>query len=401
MSWHAVDELASALDATKRLLFPFTWRRWVVLGVIVFFVSGVSGFNPSVSLSVPDFEFVVGPGEPTVPGWEEPIWWEEPVFDDPWNEEVWTAAASEAGGSTTFLALLLLFGLTAAIGIAVAYVASVLELVFVEVARTREVRIRGFFGQHARSGASLFLFRIAILLAVLAPLIAVVILTAVSGGLFLFAVVLASPLLIVGVIAVWLLVLFTDEFVVPIMVVEDLGVLSGWRRFWPQLRIEAKQYGMFAVIRALLGVAAGILSGVGFAVVTVVIALPVFLIGIVGVALLGGVLGSGFLGIMWIVGLLVIFVAGVVIVGTMAIQTPIHAYLRYYSLFVLGSITPMYDLVTDIRAEIDAKGSVSDDEGEIPPGTEEPAVTEGTAGGDDGEDRVEDPNTTDEDDPDR
>ncbi len=358
MSWHAIDDLGDALTATRRLLFPFTLRRWLVLGLIVFFVTGVSGFNPGVTVSLPDFNFVVdGPGQPTAPGWEEPVFddpWGDPAFDDPWEPGAWTATtAAGTGGFTAFALLLLLFGLTAVVGIVVAYVASVMEFVLVEVARTRDVRIRGFFGRHTRTGASLFLFRIAVLLVVLGPLVVVALLTALTGGFFLILLVLASPLLVVIVVGLWLLGLFTDEFVVPVMVADDVGVIAGWSAFWPHLRADARQYGVFALVRALLGIGAGTVAGIGFAVVAIVVAIPLLVVGAVGLVAFAGLLGSDLLAVLWVVGLFAVFAVGVVVVGTVAIQMPIHIYLRYYSLFVLGSTTSSYDLVDEMRAEIE------------------------------------------------
>ncbi len=392
MLWHAIDDLGDALTATRRLLFPFTLRRWLVLGLIVFFITGVSGLNPGVSVSIPDFSVVIDdPGQPTVPGWEDPAFddpWADPIFDDQWEPEAWTATtAAGTGGVTAFALLFLLFGLMVALGIAVAYVASVMEFVLVEVARTRDVRVRGFFGRHTRTGVSLFLFRVAVLLVVLAPLVVVAVLTALTGGIFLLLLVILSPLLVVLAAGLWLLGLFTDEFVVPVMVAEDAGVIEGWRAFWPHLRAEAKQYGMFAVVRALLGIAGGTLAGLGFAVVAVVVAIPLLIVGVIGLIVLTGVIGSDLLAILWVVGLFAVFAVGVVVVGTVAIQVPIRTYLRYYSLFVLGSITPSYDLVDEMRAEIErAEATNADSTDGEPTGTDTDVAEEDLADVDAGDD---------------
>lgn len=341
MGWKAVDEVETAFDATKRLLWPFQLRRWLVLGIVAFFVSGATGFNPSPSFT---FDVDVPTAAPT------PVSTPEAPIDDSW---MWVESA--AVGAPTAFGVVLLFGVLAVVlGIVLAYVAAVLELVFVEIARSEEVRLRGFFGDHVRTGGSLFLFRVGVALTLFATGVFVLLLTVLTGGLFLILLLLVSPVLVAFAVGIWVLLRFTTDFVVPVMTGRDVGVIAGWRAFWPELRADWKQYGMYAVVRFLLGIAASIVVGIGFAVVLVALGIPFGIVGVGGGIVASELLGLAVLARIWVAVVALLLGVSVLVVGTVLVQVPVQTYLRYYSLFVLGAITPSFDLVGHIREDLDS-----------------------------------------------
>jgi len=334
MTWHALSALDDALTATRRLLLPFSLREWLTLAVVAFFVSGATAFEPNASFSLGDSGNGAAPVSPTPgPG----------VFE----------------GGLTASQLQLLVGVVVVallVGLALAYLGAVLEFVFVEILREREIGIRGRFGRYTDAGASLFLFRLAVGVVVLSAVIGIVGLVVLTGGLFVIALVLLSPVLLLVGVGLWLVLAFTADFVVPVMIVEETGVVGGWRAFWPELRAEWRQYAVYALARLVLGGVASVVAGIGFVAAAVLLGIP---FGIVAGALflLGQALGTSAIGLALGGAVAALWLLGVLVVGTTFVQVPIQTYLRYYSLLVLGAVSPPFDLLADVRAEItDASG---------------------------------------------
>lgn len=332
MPWHALDALDDALTATRRFLLPFSLRRWLTLAVVAFFVSGATAFEPSPSFSFGDGAAGGGP----TPGPPDPT------------------GIGLSPGQLTASQLQLLGALIVAllvVGVVLAYVATVLEFVFVEILRDREARIRGRFGRYTDAGASLFLFRLAVGAVVLSAAVGAVALVVLTGGLFVIPLVLLSPVLLLVGVGLWLLLAFTADFVVPAMIVEGTGVVGGWRAFWPELRAEWRQYAVYALARLVLGGVAGVVAGIGFVTAAVLLGIPFGLVG-GGAFVLTEALGLGAIGLAIGAVVAALWLLAVLVVGTTFVQVPIQTYLRYYSLLVLGAVTPQFDLLADVRDDL-------------------------------------------------
>ena len=328
MTWHAIDQLEDAFTATKSLLLPVSVKQWVILGIVVFFISGATGFNPSFSFNFGD---LATPGLPTG---------EIPTDTD----------AVLTPGIALLIALILGF-VAVVVGIVLAYLGAVLEFVFVDIARTQDIKIRGFLGSHVRNGLSLFLLRIAVGIAIFAAVVIVLILTILTLGLFLLLLLVAFPILIAVAVGIWLFLRFTDDFVVPTMIAADVGLIEGWKLFWVELRAAWKQFGMYALVRIFLGFLGGILVAIGFGAIALILLLPFAIAGFGGVYVLAVLLGFEFAGMIWGGLVLFVFLFLVVVLGTVFVQVPVSTYLRYYSLAVLGAIVPEYDLLAEMRPE--------------------------------------------------
>lgn len=351
MVWHALDALDDALEATRGLLLPFSAKRWLTLALVAFFVSGATSANPSTGIGVPDLSISstttpVAPGD----GFREPI--REPIVVngvfEPFPEPPIGDVVPALGGIELLIVLAIL-GLVGLLGILLLYLGAVMEFVFVEIAVENDVRIRGFFGESTGKGFSLFVFRLAVGLVVLGALLASVALTVLTGGLFAIVLLIASPLFVLFGVGLWILLRFTTDFVVPVMIAADVGLIEGWRRLWAELKVEWKQYGAYAVARLLLGIVAGIVFGIGIAAVVVALLIPFGIVGLAGGALLS-LVGSELALIVFLAGLAVLFALSIAVAALVFLQVPIQTYLRYYALFVLGGISPSYDLVADLRS---------------------------------------------------
>lgn len=336
MPWYAVDALDDALDATKLLLVPVDARQWLRLALVVFFLGGTGGGGPSATAGS-------STGGPTATG---------PVPGAPGGEVHFPFSPEEA--LSIGLAVVLV-GLT--LGVLYALVGSVMEFVFVESLRRQHVRIRRYADQHLGRALRLFGFRIALGLLVVVPAggIALGVLSAVSGeprvSIGLLAVFV--PLLILLGILVAAIDVFTTHFVVPVMIARNVGVLAGWRRFWPTLTSEWKQYGVYALVRVGLALAVGVVASIVGSIVAAVLLAPLVLVGMVGFPTLGG-LETVFanplalaLGVIVLLGYL--FAVG----AALAIAfVPVQTYVRYHALIVLGDTNRGFDLIPELRRKI-------------------------------------------------
>jgi hypothetical protein len=331
MTLYALDAIDDAIDATRAFLWPFDWRRWARLAFVVLFVGGLGGFSP--------IQFPGGGGggdvdTPTGPGPGAP-------------DAIPTLGGSELAIIAAIAGLLLLLAL------GFLFVGSVMEFVLVESLRRDVVTVRRYWREHWRQGLRLFGFR-AVLgvlsLGLVGGTIAVVLAPVVLGygefslGLLLVAV----PVLVVVSIASGLVNGFTTMFVVPVMLGEGRNVLSAWRRFWPTLTGQWKQYAVYAVMGFVLQLAGGILAGIASVIGIVALAIPLGLLGLVG---------AGLLAVVDVVGWMVIGVAAVLfalaaIVLVLFVSVPVQTFLRYYALLVLGDTNAAFDLIPERRRTI-------------------------------------------------
>jgi hypothetical protein len=140
-----------------------------------------------------------------------------------------------------------------------------------------------------------------------------------------------------------LIAAFTTAFVVPTMMLENCGVLSGWQRVWSTLTDAPKQFLAYAVGAAILATIGGILVSIA--------SVFGFLIG----GILGGILGVGIsaasAGVSGLLVAIAVGIVGAVIVGAL-IYAVVQLFLRYYALFVLGAIDSDLEFLPERRAAI-------------------------------------------------
>lgn len=330
----AIDDLGDALETTRNFLTPVRAGLWLKLAFVVFFVSSLGmGGSPAVG---GDFA-AVG---------------EEPAFEDDLNElvaELNEELETDVTVEEIVTALLIVGAILLGIWLIYAAIAGIMEFVFLESLRSGEVHVRRYFGANLGKGIRLFLFRIGLVIVVGAlatiPFFAFVWdggIGALSNGQ------LASYFLYgFGLFLVYAIVTqFTDEFVAPIMLLEDRGVLGAWRRFLGTLTANWTEYAVYLVIVWILylavSIAVGIVVGLGLLAIAIPFVIVVFLL------LLAGSVGALFAFLVALLGLAValLFVA--------LVWTPIVTYFQYYALLLLGDTNDEFDLIPDQRDAVRA-----------------------------------------------
>ncbi|MEF8801744.1 MAG: hypothetical protein V5A38_11005 [Halolamina sp.] len=326
MTLYALDDIDDAIDTTRSFLWPFDLGRWLKLAVVVFFLGGTGGTSPMQFTG----EFS---GEPMPGGPEMGL-----------PETLPSLSSSELAIVVGVFAV----GLLIALGFML--ISAIMEFVFVESLRREAVTIRRYWNDRWKQGVRLFGFRVGIgllTLLVVGGVLAVAFTPAMLGtGEVSFALlVLAAPVFIVLALVSALVNGFTTALVVPVMIVEDRPLLSAWRRFWPTLTGQWKEYVVFAVMRFILQIAAGILVGIVTLLAAVIVAIPLGVVAAVGVGLLSVVEVAGVAVIAFAAGLFLLAVLVFALLAAVPVQTVLH----YYALLVLGDTNDDFDLIPDQR----------------------------------------------------
>ncbi|HZQ67951.1 MAG TPA: hypothetical protein VFA68_05465 [Terriglobales bacterium] len=261
----AVDAISPAFEHTKQQLTkPFRLGQWARLALVGFLAGELSsggGCSMPRSFTIPQ--------QPS--GSDHLLSLSIPGINP----------ALYAG----LIAILVVCGLV--LWILFLYVSSVMRFVLFDslVARYCEIRKRW----HARQGPGLRLF-VWQLLVLLATIVIFTILVGVPaaiafgmgwmkapkehlvplilGGMILFFVFLA---LVVAMVVVHV---FTKDFVVPQMALENISAIEGWRRLLPQVQSEVGGYAGYAGMKIVMALAAAVVIGVVSVVAFLVLLIP-------------------------------------------------------------------------------------------------------------------------------
>lgn len=261
---------------------------------------------------------------------------------------------------------------------------AVLEFPFLAWLRDGEVATWSNVRAHLGQGLGLAAFRLVIGSIGLAVLVGLVLATVGTSGTALEYVLAAADFAVLFAVVGFLtgiVTSFTTAFVVPTMMLEDTGVLGGWRRFWNTLTGAPKQFLVYAV-------AVAVLAAVGAFLVILVA-----LLALVPAVIVGGIIGV-------VVALAASPFAGVVVVAAfggvaftvvaLAGFALLEVFLRYYALFVLARVDGDLDFLPERRRAVgagdpdsgdadnsDAVGDVSSDPDDTPdrdPGRDDPQL---------------------------
>lgn len=339
MSLSALRSLGDAIEATRLFLLPASVRRLGVLAVIIAFI-GSAGTPLPASPSAFDPMIWTDPADPTtVP----------PAFDLPQVDV--TPPPIEAIPSWVYLVI----AVAVVLGLLVAFIGVLMRFVLVKSLSNGTVRLRHPAKQYFSHTLSVFGFRIG--------LGVVGIIVSAAGIVLATDLLLTGPGIagtaIIGILVVtvltllWIVDAVTLQFVVPVMVGQDVGVLTGWGQLWPTLVSEWLEYVLYGVARLILGVVIGLAFALLLIVALVVLGIPVITGAAIVVVVAGGIGQIGTIGWLVIGGLVAVFVVGAIIAGLL-INVPFQVYLWYYALFVLGDTNSDFDIVKLYRHRVRA-----------------------------------------------
>jgi hypothetical protein len=325
---NGMDAIAPAMETTKRQLFsPVRWERWARLAVVCFLSGELSGGGWG------------GGYFPRSHGGSRHFWgflsFDHPLPRWPLEALPWILLIVGAAGLTLLLFL---------------YVSSVFRFILFEAVLHDRCRLGDGWRRWQAQGQSYFLWIIGYTFATVA-VIGVVIGTPVvlawragifrepghhigllvGGGALLLGVFLA--LLVLSVLGS----LFAKDFVVPVMALENVGILGGWRRVLPMLGVEKGAYALYVLMKMILAIGAAMVVAVVDVLVLLAILIPVA-IAAVAVFLLAKGLGAAWTP--WTVGLTIL--AGVALLLGVAfilclVSSPPMVFFQAYALHFFGS----------------------------------------------------------------
>lgn len=328
-----MDAISPAFEhARQQLTKPFRASQWAKLGLVGLLAgemgSGGGGCNPG------SFQI------PTRPNNSQHLFAALPSV----NPMVYASLIAVL--IVTGLVLLVLF----------LYVNSVMRFVLFDSVVAKECRIWHSWSRRQGPGRRFFVWQI--LLAVVS-VVALTILIGIPAG---FAFVVGwlrnpkehmIPLILGGMALFFVFLLFvviqllthvmTKDFVVPQMALEEISAIEGWRRLWPQIKLEKGGYAAYIGMKIVMAIGAAIILGIASAIVMLLFLIPIG--GLGAVAVIGGMAA----GLTW--NLYTITLA--VVVGSIAIfsllyvisliSVPAVVFFPAYSIYFFASRYPALD----------------------------------------------------------
>ncbi|HEV2231846.1 MAG TPA: hypothetical protein VGV68_00425 [Terriglobia bacterium] len=254
-----VDAISPAMERTKRQLFmPFRFRHWARLAVVAMSTGeltggGGGGWSSLGNLHLPAH----GSSGKTLGGYT--------LLPDSLNLH-WMDFLP-----WIVVGMILLF----ALALAFVYVASVFRFILFDSVLNDRCELGAGWRRWQKQGASYFLWTIGFALAGFAAMVILI-----GGPVYIawLTGIFAEPrnhigLLIVGGVLLFFLALcliltsaiaalFAKDFVIPVMALENRGVLDGWRRVLPMLSVEKGAYAVYVLMKIVLALASAMLFGI-------------------------------------------------------------------------------------------------------------------------------------------
>ncbi|HET8823600.1 MAG TPA: hypothetical protein VFM77_00615, partial [Terriglobales bacterium] len=158
-------------------------------------------------------------------------------------------------------------------------------------------------------------------------------------GRLILAGILVFFVFIVYVIAIACIHVFTKDFVVPQMALEDISAVEGWRRLLPMLRAEKGGYAAYAGMKIVLALGAALAVTMAAVILFLVLLIPIGGLGLISVLLAKGA-GLGF---SWnVFTITAVVVAGCVVLflifyAVSLISVPVIVFFPAYSIYFFAS----------------------------------------------------------------
>lgn len=308
----ALTTIDEAIERTLQLLWPPKKGIWIRIALIVLFLGGGLISPPNME----NFSFSSTGVLPMSP---------------------------DHLGDQMDLMLTVVSGIVVA-GLLYVMVSAIFQFVFVDCLSSGNVTLADPFRLRWRKGMHLLGFYLVLLLIML---ICMVFLTfwflgpVLNSGnpdilSLLIAVVQMLILLFIILIPVWIAAILTADFVVPVMITDDAGIILGWFRVIDLFSGRWIEAGIYTGLKILLIVVSGMIIGV----VAFLISLP-WSFGLFSGSIESDLSGSGSSALLGLLaGTILIFLV------SLFLLVPVLTFFRYYSLVVLRTLDSRYDLLS-------------------------------------------------------
>lgn len=331
----AIEAVTPAIEYTKQQLFkPFRFWHWARLAFIVFVTWDFSGGGGGSS-NIPSIPWGEGKHK------EEFSFLSAPDFN--WSQV-----------SEYLPWIILAVGIVFALILVFMFIASVFRFVLFEAVLRNKCEIRAGWKRFQEQGYSYFLWSVCLGFAMLFAILLLIggpvavawqlgildqpkehLLLLILGGLGLFFLMVA--LLVAGAIVAVL----AKDFAIPIMALENVGILAAWRRMRPMLAAEKLSFAGYVGMKILLALGSGILFGIITLIALLVLVIPLGILG-VGIYLLGLAMGLGWNLLTITITVLLGAVVFHIVIAVMAfISVPPLVFFQSYVLHFLGSRYPL------------------------------------------------------------
>jgi hypothetical protein len=312
--YYALKTIEEALDRTTALLWPPRTGIWLRIAVITLFLGGAM-INPFRS------------GDMEISGIQNSL------------------SVSEAISENMTLFVLVSAGLLVA-GLIYVIISAIFQFILVDCLSSGTISLTRTFRLRWKKGLHLFFFYIILLFLILITIFMVILVIMVPAFLtgqpglvtILFLLIRTLLLLFLILIPVWTIAILTADFVVPVMIVDDCGIISGWRRIIVLFHGRWAEAGIYTILKISLIFFTGLLLGL----IIFLISIP---LGFIGAVL---TIGTGLTPVITPTGAILIgFGSGAMILISLLVLAPITTFFRYYSLAMLLNLDPRYSLLPE------------------------------------------------------
>ncbi|HIJ06621.1 MAG: hypothetical protein XE11_1613 [Methanomicrobiales archaeon 53_19] len=312
----ALSEIDSAIRRTRDLLWPFRKGIWLRIALIALFIGwGGAGFP-------------------------QPTW----SSDSDFPSDAFTGFSTPGALPDMAGLIIAVFLLIIALALLYMLIGSIFQFVFVDCIRMRNVKIRDYFSPRAGKGIRLFLFQIGIAVLFLLLLAALIIPFIILARGFAFpaavSLLLFLPVLIILAIIVGIIQVITIDFVVPIMIQKDCGVIDGWKEFYSIISTQWMQGIIYLIVRFLAALGAGVVMILLTLLALGIVAIPFLVVGFILYA------AMPMANISILLPLLIPYLI-IAIPVVLLISVPFVTFFRTYSLAVLGRLDSGYALLPE------------------------------------------------------
>ena len=312
----AIKAITPAIQCTRSLIWPLRVSRWFRLMIISFFI-GTWLTGPFPDISIGNFS----------------------ILNNISGFELFTGYAGIISSViASILMILLVF----------AFIGSVFQFIFVDYLASNKKGLIQLFKNRWHMGIRLFIFN----------LIMLFIVAIFAGATFFF---IATPILntdihepyllmqalaytLIGlfilIIPVWILTLITNDFVVPVMMVRNSGIINGWKIIIKEFKGRWRDIFLYIIIKMVIYVTTGIILGFILLIVGLILGTP----SVILIPGFSGTISYGYVPIL--ISTLLMTTA------TLIVMTPLITFLRIYSLIFLKELSISYSILPDAFLDI-------------------------------------------------